>query len=156
MDSQGAGAPDALAGPLVVLLSTGRVAAEATAERLLELGIEARVHGLPNVFVRLASGGNYRVQVIVPEADLARARAELEQWAVEAAPRVRVLAREVQRVLGALTLAALGLGGLLLWLGVPFALLWGVAFWLAATAHWTWRSRLRHPLGGSGPGASRE
>ncbi len=128
---------------LVALVRTGRVAAEATVERLQDLGIEALVHDLPNVFVRLASGGNYRVQVVVPAADRARAQAEIERWAVEAAPRVRALAGEVQRVLGGLTLLALALGALLFWLGVPFALGWGCGAWVAGTAVWTWRSRRR-------------
>lgn len=142
-------------GPTVVLLRTGRVAAEVTAERLQELGIEALIDDLPNVFVRLTSGGNYRVRIVVPEADLARAQQAVERWAVEAEPRVRGLAREVQLVLGGLTLVALGLAGLLLWLRVPHALWWGSGAWIAGTAGWIWRSRRQLSGAAGSPEASR-
>src|SRR5262245_33054015 len=82
---------------LVVLLQTGRVAAEATVDRLQEIEIDAQVLDDPNVFVKLTAGGNYRVRVVVPEEDLERARAELARWEVESRPRVDALAREVRR-----------------------------------------------------------
>lgn len=129
------------AGSLVALLHTGRVAAEVTVERLQVLGIEARILDLPNVFVRLTSGGNYRVRVVVPEPDLARARGELERWAEEARPRVRQLAREVQLVLVSATLAAAAVGGALFWLGVPRSAGWAVGLWAVFLAGWVARSR---------------
>lgn len=137
----GAAEHDGATGPGVLLLRTGRVAAEATVERLQWLGIEARIHDLPNVFVRLTSGGNYRVCVVVPEPELARARGELERWAEEARPRVRQLAREVQLVLVSATLAAAALGGALFWLGVPRSAGWAVGLWAAFLAGWVARSR---------------
>ena len=80
---------------LTELLSTSRVSAEATVERLQALGIDAQTLDVPNVFVRATSGGNYRVRVVVPEEGLERARAELARWELEATPRVKALAREV-------------------------------------------------------------
>ena len=145
---------------LVPLVRTSRVSAEATAERLHELGIEARVLDLPNVFVRLASGGNYRVQVSVPEADLARSRAELERWAAAAAPRVRDLGREVQRALALATLLALAAAGAAWWAGPRWPSAWGgddwwgplawpaalgAATWCAWVGVWVARSRRRAP-----------
>jgi hypothetical protein len=127
----------------VLLVRTGRVAAEVTAERLIERGIEARVHALPNVWVRLASGGNYRVEVHVPSADLDAARAEMERWQIEAAPRVNALAREVGRVLAVAALVALGASAGLLAAGVPFAVPWGAGAGLAVLVAWTLRSRRR-------------
>jgi hypothetical protein len=103
---------------LVVLLQTGRVAAEATVERLQEIEIDARVIDEPNVFVKLTTGGNYQVRVVVPEEDLERARAELARWEVESGPRIEALAREVRlgalrslRVFLVCVLASLAFGG---------------------------------------------
>jgi len=131
--------------PLAVLGHTGRVAAEATLERLAELGIEAEIIDQPNVFVRLTSGGNYRVRVVVQEEDLERGRAELARWEAEAAPRVAALSSEVLRVLLLTAVPPLGLAG---WLitrePVPH---WSLAaifgFWLGALAAWVLWSRLR-------------
>ena len=139
-----------------VLLHTGRVAAEVTVERLQELGIEAEISYLPNVFVRVLSGGNYAVHITVPEAELARARAELERWAAAAQPRVHELAREVQLVLGGWTLAALLVTGVLFWRGVPYSFAWGGGLWLAALSVWTARSRRRQALAGPPAGAAHD
>lgn len=130
---------------LSVLLATGRVSAEATLERLLAIGIEARILDQPNVFVRLASGGNYRVRVVVPEADLALARAELARWEVEAGPRVQALAGEVRRVLVLAALPALGLAAWLLTRDpVPKWSLPAIfGFWLGGLGAWVLWSRMR-------------
>jgi len=130
---------------LVPLLQTGRVAAEATAERLQALGIDAQVVDQPNLFVRLASGGNYRVRVAVPEEELEPAREELARWEEEARPRVRALAGEVGRVLVLTAIPPLGLG---LWLLTrPVVPIWGLAavlgFWLGGLAAWVLFSRLK-------------
>jgi len=127
--------------PLTVLLQTSRASAEATVERLQALEIDAQVVDRPNLFVKLASGGNYRVRVAVPEEELGRARTEVERWEVEARPRVQGLAREVSLVLGGITLAAAVLAGLLLALGVSSGSLWGLAAWILGVAGWVVRSR---------------
>ena len=131
--------------PLAVLLSTSRVAALATVERLHALEIDARVLDDPNVFVKLASGGNYRVRVAVPEEELERARQELARWDREATPRVEALAREMR--LGFL-LGSLPALALLLWLvlrsrkdtGLWIAI---VPAWLAGLMGWALWSRMR-------------
>jgi len=128
---------------LAVLVQTGRAAAEATVERLQALGIEAQVLDEPNVFVKLTSGGNYRVRVVVAEEELERARAELVRWESEALPRLRPLTREVQILLGGTTLAAALLGGALLIGGVRPALPWAAGLWVAVLAAWVVRSRMR-------------
>src|SRR5262245_2649214 len=104
---------------LVVLLQTGRVAAEATVDRLQEIEIDAQVIDEPNVFVKLTAGGNYQVRVVVPEEDLERARAELARWEVESGPRIEALAREVRRgalralrAFGSCVLASVAFGGI--------------------------------------------
>ncbi|HEX6883288.1 MAG TPA: hypothetical protein VF530_07890 [Planctomycetota bacterium] len=131
--------------PLVKLLSTSRVAAEATAARLAALGIEAEVIGEPNVFVKVASGGNYRVQVIVDETQLARAKEELARLDAAAGPRVAALTRQVRVgfLLGSLPALALALWLLLredkdtlLWIALVPAWLVGLMAWAA----WSRRS----------------
>lgn len=130
-----------------VLLSTSRVAARATLERLQALGIDARVDDDPNGFVKLTSGGNYRLRVAVPEEDLERARAELARWELEARPRVQALAREVRRGFLFGSLPALAL---LAWLIVredKDTYLW-IALapaWLAGLMGWAFWSRRRGP-----------
>lgn len=141
---------------LALLLHTGRVAGEATVERLLELGIAAEIDYVPNLFVRLLSGGNYHVRVSVPVGELERARAELERWSATARGNVAVLAREVQRALASATLAALLAGGVLAASGVPRALVLGTGLWFALLALWTLRSRRRHRKGGAGTGSTPE
>jgi hypothetical protein len=131
--------------PLAVLLQTSRVSAEATAERLRALGIDAQILDQPNALLKLASGGNYRVRLAVPVEDLARARAELARWEAEAAPRVRALVRAVRPgfLLGSLPALAL-LAWLLvrrdkataLWILLPAA-------WLAGLMGWALWSRRR-------------
>lgn len=131
--------------PLAVLLSTSRVAALATVERLHALDIDARVLDDPNVFVKLASGGNYRVRVAVPEEELERARQELALWDRDATPRVEALAREMR--LGFLLGSSPALA-LLLWLvlrsrkdtGLWIAI---VPAWLAGLMGWALWSRMR-------------
>lgn len=127
---------------LTVLLQTGRVAAEATVERLQALAINAQVIDRPNAFVRLSSGGNYRVRVAVPEEELERARAEIARWEVEAAPRVAVLAKEVQRGLVLASLPALAFAVVLVALRARSHAAWGgvLALWIACVAVWVWRS----------------
>jgi hypothetical protein len=133
---------------LVVLLQTSRVSAEATVARLRALDIDAQVIDRPNVLLKLSSGGNYRVRVVVPEQELARAREELSRWESEARTRVQALARDVQLglALGSLPAALLALGLLLRppaepcwwWLVLPA---WGTG--LLGWALW---SRLHGPL----------
>jgi hypothetical protein len=110
----------------VVLTQVSRVAAVATCERLGALGIEAQILDQPNLFTKLSSGGRHTVRVAVDEAELARARAELARWELEAAPRVAALGREFRaRVL---------LGGVpaLLWLAsVPLLALEPVWYFAA-------------------------
>jgi hypothetical protein len=130
---------------LAVVLETGRVAAEATVARLLAAEIEAQVLGEPNVFVKLASGGNYRVRIVVPEEELERARAELSRWDEGARPRVAAMARELR--LGFL-LGSLPALALLLWLVLRSdkdTVLWIaiVPAWLAGLMGWAFWSRLR-------------
>jgi hypothetical protein len=72
--------------------------------------------------VRLLSGGNYRVGVAVPEADVERARAELARWDEEAQPRLRALAREVRVGFALATLPAVLL----------------TAWFVAHPPHWAW------------------
>jgi hypothetical protein len=127
---------------LTVLLQTSRVSAEATLERLHGLGIDAQVIDAPNVLVKLASGGNYRVRVAVPEEDVARASAELARWEGEAQPRVRRHAHEVQRAMLVALALALGAGALAFVLGAGvYALVCGGGAWVAAMALWVVRSR---------------
>jgi hypothetical protein len=134
---------------LAVLLHTSRVSAEATAERLSDLGIDARVIDEPNVFVRIVTGGNYRVRVAVPKEELERAHAELARWAAEAHPRVRLLAGEVQRVLLGATLGALLVLAAALLLGArEYALVWMGGTWLGLLALWVLRSRRATARGG--------
>lgn len=151
---------------LSVLLQTSRVSAEATVERLQALEIDAQVLDQPNVWVKLASAGTYRVRVAVPEADVERARAELARLEGEARPRVGSLAKEVQRVLLGATLAAGAVGGILLALGgassppssssssstsssgFHYELVWAAGVWLAWIAVWVVRSRGRAPEAG--------
>ncbi|MSR61009.1 MAG: hypothetical protein EXS08_00995 [Planctomycetes bacterium] len=133
---------------LSVLLQTSRVSAEATVERLQALEIDAQVLDQPNLWVKLASAGTYRVRVAVPEAELERARAELARLDGEAGPRVRSLANEVQRVLLVATLVAGALGGILLALGARYELAWAAGVWLAWIAVWVVRSRGRAPEAG--------
>ena len=134
---------------LQVLLSTSRVSAEATVERLVELGLDAQVLDHPNVFVKLASGGNYRVRVAVPEEELERARAEIQRWADESEGRVRGLAQEVQRVLVGAGVLGLVVGGGGAALGVVRPWLWGLASWAGWLLIWTLRSRRRYAKGAS-------
>lgn len=128
---------------LLVLLRTGRIAAEATVARLQALAIDAQVLDEPNVFVKLASGGNYRVQVAVPEEELERSRTELVRWEQDAGPRVQALAREMRLgfLLGSLPALALLVWLLLrskketgLWLAI-------VPAWLAGLMGWALWSR---------------
>jgi len=130
---------------LAELVKTGRVAAEATVARLAALAIEAQVLDEPNLFVKLAAGGNYRVRVMVPEEELERARAELARWEADARPRVQRLARDVSLgfFLGSLPALALLLWLLLrsdkdtgLWIAIAPA-------WLAGLMGWAMWSRLR-------------
>lgn len=130
---------------LAVLLQTGRVAAEATVARLQALAIDAEVLDEPNVFVKLACGGNYRVRVAVPEEDLERARGELALWAREAGPRVEGLARSIRLGFFLGSLPALAL---LLWLVLRSdkkTALWIMLApaWLAGLMAWAWWSRRR-------------
>jgi hypothetical protein len=132
---------------LVLLVSTSRVSAEATADRLEALGIETELQGRPNVFVRVTSGGNYRVRVLVPEEELARAREELARWEAESAPRLRSLTREVGRSLVLAALPSVALAALLLtrdpvpkW--TPYAFLGALIASLAGWVAWS-RSRWR-------------
>lgn len=131
--------------PLAVLLSTSRISAQATVERLQALEIDAQVLDDPNVFVKLASGGSYRVRVAVPEEELERARQELAHWDRAAAPRVEALAREMRLgfFLGSLPALALLLWLVLrsekdtgLWIAIAPA-------WLAGLMGWALWSRLR-------------
>jgi hypothetical protein len=126
--------------PLTVLLSTSRVSAEATVARLQDRGIEAEVSGEPNVFAKIGSGGSYRVQVLVSEEDLARAREELARMDSEAAPRVAALAREARLgfLLGSLPAVALAVWILLredkdtgLWIAFAPTWLAGLLGWAA-------------------------
>ena len=110
-------------------------------ERLQIEKIDAQIVDRPNLFVKVASGGNYRVRVAVPEDELERARVELERWETEARPRVKGLAREVNLVLGALTLAAALLGGALLVLGIASGPLWAMGAWAVGVCVWVVRSR---------------
>lgn len=151
-DQAGNGAPETFAS----LLHTGRVAGEATVEHLAELGIAAEIDYVPNLFVRLLSGGSYQVRVSVPRAELERARAELEHWAAAAQPNVSALAREVQRVLVVATLVAVAAGGVLAACGVPHALVLGTTLWFVWLGLWTLRSRRRRGAAGSAAGAARE
>jgi hypothetical protein len=129
----------------VVLLQTGRVAAEATVGRLQAIGVDAHVLDEPNVFVKLACGGNYRVRVVVPEEELGRARSELALWEEEARPHVERLARSIRLGFFLGSLPALML---LLWLvlrrdketGLWIAL---APAWLAGLMAWAWWSRRR-------------
>ena len=132
-----------------VLLSTSRVAAKATLERLQALGIDAQVDDDPNGFVKLTSGGNYRLRVAVPEEDLERARAEMARWESEAGPRVQALAREVRTGFLFGSLPALAL---LAWLVVredKDTYLWIalVPAWLAGLMGWAFWSRRRNVPG---------
>jgi len=122
------------------VLQTGRVAAEATVARLRSVGIEAEVVGEPNGLVKLASGGNYRVRVLVAEAELERAREELRRWESEAGPRVEALARDIRWgfLAGSAPALALALWLLLrenkqtlLWLAIAPAWLAGLMGWAA-------------------------
>ncbi len=133
---------------LAVLLQTGRVAAQATVARLQALAIDAQVLDEPNVFVKLASGGNYRVHVAVPEEELERSRTELARWEADAGPRVEALTRELRFgfLLGSLPALALLLWLLLrhekntgLWLAIVPAWLAGLMGW----AFWDRRRRAR-------------
>ena len=136
---------------LAELVQTGRVAAEATVARLQAFEIDAHVIDEPNVFVKLASGGNYRVRVVVPEEDLERARAELARWEREAAPRVRALAREARLGLFVSALPALAL---LVWIllrrdkdtGLWIAI---VPAWLAGLMGWALWSRRKTSKAGA-------
>jgi len=127
------------------LLETGRVAAEATVARLLAQDIDAQVFDEPNVFVKITTGGNYRVKVIVPEEELERARAEIARMQSEAGPRVQALAREAR--LG-LLVSALPALALLVWLllrqdkstGLWLAI---IPAWLAGLMAWAFWSRRR-------------
>jgi hypothetical protein len=130
---------------LVPLVSTSRASALATVSRLRALAIDAQVIDDPNLFVRLTSGGNYRVRVLVAREDLERARAELARWEAEARPRLDSLARETRRgfLWGSIPAAALLLWLLLrsdkdsaLWLAV-------VPAWLAGLLAWALWSRRR-------------
>ena len=130
---------------LAVLLQTSRVSAEATVARLQALAIDARVLDEPNVITKLASGGNYRVRVAVPEEELEQARTELARWEEEANPRVRVLAHQARLgfLLGSLPALALLLWLLLgtnrdtgLWIAITPA-------WLAGLLGWAFWSRWR-------------
>lgn len=130
---------------LAVLLQTGRVAAEATVARLQAIEIDAEVLGEPNVFVKVACGGNYRVRVAVPEEELARARAELDVWEKEAGPRVAGLVRSLRRGFFLGSLPALAL---LLWLVLRDDKKTGLWImlapaWLAGLMAWAWWSRRR-------------
>lgn len=132
---------------LAVLLQTSRVSAEATVERLQAAQIDAQVVDDPNVWVKLASAGNYRVRVAVPEEELERARGELARLARESEPRVRSLAREVQLVLVCATFAAALLGTLLFRFGARVALGGATGLWILCLAAWVVRSRARAPEG---------
>ena len=130
---------------LAVLLQTSRVSAEATVRHLRTLEIEAEVFGEPNGWVKLASGGNYRVRVAVPEEELARARAELLRWDADAEPRVRAMAREMRLGFFVGSLPAMALAAWLLlrsdkdtglWLAIAPA-------WLAGLMGWALWSRQR-------------
>ena len=130
---------------LAVLLSTSRVAAEATVGRLQALEIEAEVVGEPNVLAKLVTGGNYQVQVAVQEESLARAREELARLDEAARPRVAALARGMR--LGFLlgSLPALALFFWLLVRGDKQTGLWLalVPAWLAGLMGWAAWSRRR-------------
>jgi hypothetical protein len=134
--------------PLTVLLETSRVAAEATVAHLQALEIDAQVLDEPNVFTKLASGGNYRVRVAVPEEELERSRTELARWDQDAEPRVAALTRQMRFgfLLGSLPALALLLWLLLrskkdtgLWLAIVPAWLAGLMGW----AFWDRRRRAR-------------
>jgi hypothetical protein len=134
--------------PLTVLLETSRVAAEVTVARLQALEIDAQVLDEPNVFTKLASGGNYRVRVAVPEEELERSRTELARWEEDARPRVEAMSRKMRLgfLLGSLPAVALLLWLLLrhekntgLWLAIVPAWLAGLMGW----AFWDRRRRTR-------------
>ena len=130
---------------LAELVQTGRVAAEATVARLAALEIGAEVLDEPNVFVKLAAGGNYRVRVVVAEEDLERAQAELARWEAEAQPRVEHMARDM--ALG-FFLGSLPALALLLWLLVRSNKNTGLWImlapaWLAGLMGWALWSRRR-------------
>jgi hypothetical protein len=128
---------------LAEILSTSRVAAEATVDRLQALGIDAQILDAPNVFVRLTSGGNYRVRVAVPEETLARAREELARLDAAAGPRVEALARELRLGFLLASLPALALVAWLLVRADKDTGLWiAVApVWLAGLMAWAGWSR---------------
>ncbi len=134
---------------LSVLLQTSIPSAEATVERLDAAGIEAFVIDRPNAIAWIATGGNYRVRVVVPEEALDAARGELARWEVEARPRIRALSREVQRALALASLPALFLGAGLFLARSSSSLAWTgvVILWLAGLGAWTASSRLRSRRG---------
>ena len=116
--------------------------------RLQALAIDAQVMDEPNAFVKLASGGNYRVRVAVPEEALARAKEELALMDAAAGPRVAVLAREMRLgfLLGSLPALALVAWLIVrqdkstaLWIAVAPAWLAGLMAWAA----WSRRSARR-------------
>jgi hypothetical protein len=128
---------------LSVVLHTSSVSAEATVERLRGAGIEAVLLERPNAIVRVLSGGNYRVGVAVPESDLERARAELARWELEAAPRVRAMARAAGV---GIALASLPAVVLTVWFLARPPRAWGwwysvLAVWGAGVWLWGVRSR---------------
>jgi len=129
----------------VSLVKTSPAAAEATVQRLGEAGIEAEIVDRPNVVVRWASGGNYRVSVSVAAEALETARAEVARWEVESAPRIEALAREVQRGVLLASLPALAMLGWLLSRRNPSFWQWWVAvgLWALGLGVWGVRSRRR-------------
>ena len=130
---------------LAVLLQTSRVSAEATVERLLARDIAAEIIDQPNSIVRLASGGNYRVRVAVPEEQLDAARAEIAAWEAEAAPRVNALARQVQLGLLGASLPAIALGAWFLTQPAQAFWRWAlvIGVWLTGLGVWVFWTRAR-------------
>lgn len=143
--------------PLAVLLSTSRVSAEATVRRLHALGIEAEVVDEPNAFVKLASGGNYRVRVGVAEEELVRAREELARWDEDARPRVEALARGMRLGFFLGSLPALALLSWLVLRSEKDTGLWiaVVPAWLAGLMGWALWSR-RQAAKSAAPDGRRE
>ncbi len=143
--------------PLVVVAQVSRAAVPAIVERLSSRGVEPWIVDRPNAIVLLLAAGTYRVRIAVEEQDLEAARAILEEWRLEAVPRVRALARSQLRDFALALLAPLIAGAALgrsfrepwyplLLLGVWFASVLAISLWRRNRA----RAHGDHSSGASG------
>ncbi len=137
--------------PLVVVAHVSSAAGAAIAERLASRGVEPWIVDRPSALALFFAAGTYRVRIAVEQHDLEAARAILEEWKVEAVPRVRALARSQLRDFALALLPPLVVGAIL-WRFVRVAwyplILLGI--WVASVlAIALWR-RLRAPDHSSG------